>query len=191
GADNRAQVTWVGDVVQDDEHAGLLLLRGLGDEVVDIGVLVRRDLQADALVHAIAGHLVHDVALDFQNGQVAGIGDGYCFRQALIAAGSLRNIQVGGRNLGVQAFDNGVASHNHLRGFFFMPTRIAALTVQLRLVLGVVNAVFCLRGWAFAFYAFAALAASAFNSTFFIRFTGACAAAAVCTCHKYFSFIVV
>src|SRR5699024_11689526 len=82
---------------------------------------------------------------------VAGIGDGDSFRQALIAAGSLRNIQVGGRNLGVQAFDNGVASHNHLRGFFFMPTRIAALTVQLRFVFGVVNAVFCLRGWAFAF----------------------------------------
>src|SRR5699024_4166021 len=134
----------------------------------------------------VAGHLVHGVALNFQDRKVARIRDGYGFGQAFIVTRALHDVEAGCRNLRVQALDDRVAANDHLRGFLLVASGVAALALQLRLVLSVVNAVLCLWRRPLAFKPFAALAAGAFHSTLLIGFTGTCAAAAVSTCHSVF-----
>src|SRR5699024_6816990 len=167
------QVTWVGDVVQNDKHAWLLLISGSCNQVMDVGELARRDLQANALVHPVAGHLVHDMALYFQNWKVARIGNGDGFGQAFIVTRALCDIKVGCWNLRVQALDDRVAANDHLRGFLLVASGVAALALQLCLVLSVINAVFGLWRRAFAFETLAALAAGALHSTLLVCFTRA------------------
>src|SRR5699024_605185 len=151
-----------------------------------IGVLVRWNLQTNALVHAVAGHLVHDVALYFQDRKVPRIRDGYGFGQAFIVTRALCDIKVGCWNLRVQALHDWVAASDHLRGFLLVASGVAALALQLCLVLSVINAVFGLWRRALTFEPLAALAAGALHSTLLVCFTRACAAAAVSTCHSVF-----
>ena len=151
GTDDGAQVARIGDVIQDDEHAGARVLGGVGNQILHRGVLIRRDLQADALVHAISRHAVHLVALNLDDGDIAGIAHGHGLRKPLIVARSGSDVKRGGRHLGVQTLDDRVAAHHHLCGFFLVAPRVAALALQLRLVLGVVDAVLGLRGGSLAF----------------------------------------
>src|SRR5699024_419488 len=97
--------------------------------------LVRRNLQANALVHAVAGHLIHGVALYFQDRKVASIGNRYGFGQAFIVTRALHAVEAGCRILRVQPFYDWVASDYHLRGFLLVASEVSVLALQLRLVL--------------------------------------------------------
>ena len=135
-------------------------------------------------MHAVTGHAVHLVALHLDDGDIAGIAHGHGLGQALVIAGTGHNVERGGRHLGVQALDDRVAAHDHLGGLFLVAAGVAAVALQLGLVLGVVDAVLRLGRRALTGQALAALAAGALGCALLIGLADSRATAAVGTCHN-------
>ena len=112
--DHRAEVAGVGDVIQRHDQPRVLRRCGAIDQVLDLRVLVRRDLQANPLVQSVAGHLVEFRAVDFQH-RDATIGAGVDgFRQACVITRAVGDEQRCRRHPRVEALNDGVAPNNEL-----------------------------------------------------------------------------
>src|SRR5699024_5745705 len=132
------------------DQAGGRGVRGALDEVVHIRVLIRRDLQANALVQPVAGHAVQLLAADLQDRDAAAGADVDGLGEAVVVAGALRDVQGGRRDVGVQALHHGVAADDQLVATEGIAAVVRsgcpALRGLLALVRLVVDAVLRLRG---------------------------------------------
>ena len=109
-----AQVARIGDVVQRDQQRGRAVVGGGREQVVGMGVVVRRHLQRDALVQAVGAHPVQVVTRHLED-RDAGIGcarDG--FGEPLVGLGAERDVQRGRGHPGAQALQHRVAAEHDL-----------------------------------------------------------------------------
>ena len=123
------EVARIGNVVQRNQQCGLDIAGGRGQQIVGVGVRVRRNLQRDALMQAIGTHPVEVVAGHLQDRDAAIGGQRHRFGQPLIGLGAECDVQSPRRRVGPQAFQYRVAAQNHL-GF------VGGLVVSLAGLLG-------------------------------------------------------
>ncbi len=65
-ADDGAEVAGIGDVVQGHQQGGGAVASRLGQQVVGVGVGVRRHLQRDALMESVGGDPIQIVTRHFE-----------------------------------------------------------------------------------------------------------------------------
>lgn len=117
GADDRAEVARVGDAVEgDDQRLVAVVVRG-GREVLGVRVLVRRDLEDQALVVEPVGHAVELGARGFHQVDVAALaGELEGLADALVVVDELLDVEGGGGNAVAQRLEDRVAADDHLAG---------------------------------------------------------------------------
>lgn len=117
GADDGAEVARVGDAVECDDQRVLAVVVGGGCEVLRLRVLVRRDLEDEALVVEAVRHAVelgargfHQVDVAACAGELEGLAD------ALVVVDVLLDVQRGGGHAVAQGLEDGVAADDHFGG---------------------------------------------------------------------------
>ena len=115
-ADHRAEVARVGHPVQRDDQAGLGRLGGQLQQLVGVGVGVRRHLQRDALVQRTAGDPVEVAARHLQDRDAEVGREVHRLGDPLVGGRADHDVQRGGRHPGPQALQHRVAAEHRLRG---------------------------------------------------------------------------
>ena len=122
-AHDRTEIPGVGDVVERHQQRRHRVGLRRGQQIVGVGVVVGRDLQRDALMHAVGGDAVQVVARHLED-RDARVGGGlHGLGQTFIRIRAQRHVQRRGRHPGAQAFDHGVAPEHdlHTRVFRSVP----------------------------------------------------------------------
>ena len=107
------QVARVGDGVEGDDERRLALLGGPVEQVVGVGVLVRRDLGREPLVHGPGGQPVELVLGDLEQADAALTGEPERLAQPPVALGALGDVHGGDGYAGPQRLDDRVAPAIH------------------------------------------------------------------------------
>ena len=109
-AEDRAEVAGIGDAVEGNQQRRLEAIRGDAQQLIDLGVLVRRDGQRHTLMHGMVGHAVEVRAAGLRDRQAARGGQSHDLAHPLVGVEPDHDRQLGGgAHVLTQRFEHGVA----------------------------------------------------------------------------------